>query len=143
MLPPTATMSSYDSKSTSTHYPNHPPTHSTPPVEHSVPPSNSNTVPSSTSHPRSRRPDFSTFYSHLAAHTDTSATENRNATPMPSDISASYGLLAEGFERMRQDQGGEEDTSSVLIHMITLLTQESERPPSAVEGVGQDFLDRG
>ena len=46
-------------------------------------------------------------------------------------------MLAEGFERMRQDRSGE----GVLDDMIGLLLRESEVPPRKVEGVGQEFLD--
>ena len=58
---------------------------------------------------------------------------------MPSDISAAYRLLAEGFEQMRQVRSGED---GVLDDMIELLLRESEQPPKQVEGGGQDFLDR-
>ena len=60
-----------------------------------------------------------------------------NATPLPSDMSAAYRLLAEGFESMRVYRSGE----GVLDEMIELLLRESERPPKEVKGVGQDFID--
>lgn len=86
-----------------------------------------------------RRPDFSTFFSHVDAYTDTSQSQNPHAQPLPQDMSSAYRLLAEGFERMRQDGG--ESGEGVLDGMISLLLRESEAPPGQVEGVGQEFVD--
>lgn len=99
-------------------------------VEHNVQPPPSQTE-------SSRRPDFSTFFSTLA-HVDNSDASNEHSLPLPSDVSAAFRSLAEGFERMRQYRSGE----GPLDEMISSLIGDAERPPKEVHGVKQDFLDR-
>ncbi|MDI1489693.1 MAG: hypothetical protein OHK93_000891 [Ramalina farinacea] len=111
-------------------------------IEHSVPLSTSNTIPSNNaSAPPPRRPDFSTFFSHLSNTLPTNpgaTTQNPHAHPMPTDISALYRLLAEGYNATRQSSSSSND---VLDEMISLLITEAEHPPTQQRGVDQDFLD--
>ena len=61
---------------------------------------------------------------------------------MPTDISALYRLLAEGYNSTRQSRPSTDDDSShVLDDMISLLITEAEHPPAQQRGVDQDFLD--
>ena len=59
---------------------------------------------------------------------------------MPTDISALYRLLAEGYNSTRQSRS--DDDSPLLDDMISLLISEAEHPPSQQpQGVDQEFLD--
>ncbi|MCJ1362697.1 hypothetical protein MMC16_001803 [Acarospora aff. strigata] len=106
-------------------------------VEHNIPDVQTT---STTRHPP-RRPDLSTFFSTLEL-VDTSgehrAHNNTHAVPIPGDISAAFRTLADAFERMRQDGGGEND---LLQSLVESLMADAERPPREVQGVPDTFLD--
>lgn len=58
--------------------------------------------------------------------------------PIPGDISAAFRTLADAFERMRQDGGGE---SELLNSLVESLMADAEMPPREVKGVPDSFLD--
>ncbi|EGO53980.1 hypothetical protein NEUTE1DRAFT_68293 [Neurospora tetrasperma FGSC 2508] len=114
-------------------------------VEHNI-------KPSSTA-PRRRKVDMSTFTSHLhniapesSTPTSTSAStssqhhNNPHATPNPVDLAALYRLL--------QDQMGvlalsapTDENRNFLNSLIDSLEEDIHRPPTQIEGVSQEFLD--
>lgn len=106
-------------------------------MEHNIP--SPQTAPN-TRHPP-RRPDLSTFFTTLEL-VDTSgeqrAHNNSYAVPIPGDISAAFRTLADAFERMRQDGGGE---NNLLQSLVESLMGDAERPPREVHGVPDSFLD--
>jgi len=59
--------------------------------------------------------------------------------PIPGDISAAFRTLADAFERMRQDNGGDEN--GLLQSLVESLMGDAERPPREVQGVPDSFLD--
>ncbi|MCJ1416532.1 hypothetical protein MMC32_002870 [Xylographa parallela] len=114
-------------------------------VEHNVKPASPSDQPP-------RRPDFSTFFSTLEL-VDTSHTNNVHSTPIPGDISSVFRMLAEGYERMRQDQdlngathlhGDDHEIDSghsrFLEALIQTLLSEADTPPKEVNGVSDEFL---
>lgn len=109
-------------------------------VEHSIP---APPPPSATTPQRApRRPDLSTFFSTLEL-VDTSGEHrshnNSHAVPVPGDISAAFRTLADAFERMRQDNGGDEN--GLLQSLVESLMGDAESPPREVQGVPDSFLD--
>ncbi|MCJ1406255.1 hypothetical protein MMC19_000320 [Ptychographa xylographoides] len=102
-------------------------------VEHNI----THPTPSSTHRPR--RPDLSTFFSTLEL-VDTSNTENVHAVPIPGDISAAFRMLADAFERMRQDAGDGADNGDLLENLVETLLGEADAPPKEVKGVSDEFL---
>ncbi|MCJ1351038.1 MAG: hypothetical protein MMC33_001020 [Icmadophila ericetorum] len=98
-------------------------------VEHNI----ASTAKSSSS----RRPDLSTFFSNLEL-VDTSHTRNAHAVPIPADVSAVFGNLADAFERMRQDNDGGD--SGLLESLVEILRGDAEMPPREVKGVSDEFL---
>ncbi|KAI4124345.1 MAG: hypothetical protein LQ347_005781 [Umbilicaria vellea] len=63
---------------------------------------------------------------------------NANAVPIPGDVSAAFRTLADAFERMRQDGGGD---SGLLDSLVESLMADAEMPPREVKGVPDSFLD--
>lgn len=59
--------------------------------------------------------------------------------PVPGDISAAFRTLADAFERMRQDNGGDEN--GLLQSLVESLMGDAESPPREVQGVPDSFLD--
>ena len=74
-----------------------------------------------------------------------------HSTPIPGDISSVFRMLAEGYERMRQDQdphahiqSDDQDSHSghsrFLEGLIQTLLNEADTPPKEVNGVSDEFL---
>jgi hypothetical protein len=89
-----------------------------------------------------RRPDMSTFFSKLSEiKTDDDRTHNNiHATPTPGDVSATYRLLADGYNQIRNETTNERHRS-FLDSLIEDILEEAEDPPKKIGGVPQSFLD--
>jgi hypothetical protein len=89
---------------------------------------------------RPRRPDLSTFFAtveEVSTEGDADrAHNNPHATPTPGDVAAAFRSLAEAFDVMRVDGGGE-----VLPSLIESLREFADHPPNEVKGMPQTFLD--
>ncbi|KAI9054360.1 hypothetical protein LZ554_001523 [Drepanopeziza brunnea f. sp. 'monogermtubi'] len=103
---------------------------------------------------RSRRPDMSTFFSHLAQIETPSAQTNTHATPTPVAIAAAERLLQEQFQALQQNlavgsstgTGADADSDAhahvaVLEGLIATLQADIEAPPRKSPGVPQSYLD--
>lgn len=104
-------------------------------VEHNIP------TASPPAQTRPRRPDLSTFFSTLElvdTSGETRTHHNANAVPIPGDISAAFRTLADAFERMRQDGGGD---NGLLDSLVESLMADAEMPPREVKGVPDSYLD--
>lgn len=85
-----------------------------------------------------RRPDLSTFYSTVnEAYGDEETINNPNSAPTPENVTASFRLLADAFEIMLNEHGGDNDA---LRNMIAELETTAGQPPKEREGVPDSFL---
>lgn len=105
-----------------------------PTVEHNI------TTKKATEQPQ-RRPDLSTFFSALE-HVDTTGSrqpQNVHSLPLPSEIGAPFTLLANAFDTMRRGTG--DDTHNELMDsLIQTLMDTAEHPPTALQGVSDEFI---
>lgn len=85
-----------------------------------------------------RRPDLSTFYSTVnEAYGDEETINNPNSAPTPENVTASFRLLADAYEIILTEHGGENDA---LRTMIAELETTAGQPPNEREGVPDSFL---
>lgn len=85
-----------------------------------------------------RRPDLSTFYSTVnQAYGDEETIQNPNSAPTPENVTASFRLLADAYEIILNEHGGDNDH---LRDMISVLETTAGQPPTEREGVPDSFL---
>jgi hypothetical protein len=85
-----------------------------------------------------RRPDLSTFYSTVnEAYGDEETIQNPNSAPTPENVTASFRLLADAYEIILNEHGGENEQ---LRGMIEALEITAGQPPKEREGVPDSFL---
>lgn len=85
-----------------------------------------------------RRPDLSTFYSTVnEAYGDEETINNPNSAPTPENVTASFRLLADAFEIILNEHGGD---NAELRNMIAELETTAGQPPKEREGVPDSFL---
>ncbi|TID20683.1 hypothetical protein E6O75_ATG05447 [Venturia nashicola] len=85
-----------------------------------------------------RRPDLSTFYSTVnEAYGDEDTINNPNSAPTPENVTASFRLLADAYEIILTEHGGDNDA---LRTMIAELETTADEPPKEREGVPDSFL---
>ncbi|KAI5288903.1 hypothetical protein KEM54_004699, partial [Ascosphaera aggregata] len=119
-------------------------------VEHST-----DTSAATPSHPRSRRPDLSSFFARLNEIAIPEDRTRPHAVPVPGDVSATYRTLADAFNVMRHAHDGPEvpvhdgseppvdgsGHAGLISQMIALLLERAEEPPREVRGVSEAFCD--
>lgn len=87
----------------------------------------------------SRRPDLSTFYSTFnETYGDEQSHTNPHASPTPENVTAAFRLLADAFEIILTEHGGDNEQ---LRRMIEDLETTAGNPPSTLEGVPESFID--
>lgn len=118
---------------------------------HPIPVEHNTTDPSAPSQaPRRRRPDLSSFFATLREITP--APDHRpHAVPVPGDVSSAFLSLAEAFEVIRRDRGGDQPPEGgaesngtdgdVLDNMIRILVSEADAPPREVQGASEEFCE--
>ncbi|KAI1632862.1 hypothetical protein F4809DRAFT_60497 [Biscogniauxia mediterranea] len=100
-------------------------------------------IKAQSSRPHRRRPDMSTFDSHLhQISPDTSATSTHAAHvgPTPPDVSALYRLLHDQLATLASDAPTGEN-QSFLQALMTEIQSDIGAPPEQVPGVSQQYLD--
>ncbi|OTB13345.1 hypothetical protein K445DRAFT_320201 [Daldinia sp. EC12] len=107
-------------------------------VEHNIKPSDRR--------PHRRRPDMSSFTSHLHQISPDPATANQrshrehHAGPTPVDTAALFHLLRDQFETLSADAPTEENRD-FLGSLISALENDIRSPPESIPGVSQEYLD--
>ncbi|KAI1801272.1 hypothetical protein F4811DRAFT_465696 [Daldinia bambusicola] len=105
-------------------------------VEHNIKPSEG---------PPHRRPDMSSFTSHLHQISPDPTTNNqqnhrRRTGPTPIDTAALFHLLRDQFETLSTDAPTEENRD-FLASLIAALETDIQSPPREIPGVSQEYLD--
>ncbi|KAI1472884.1 uncharacterized protein F4812DRAFT_31000 [Daldinia caldariorum] len=106
-------------------------------VEHNIKPSDRP--------PHRRRPDMSSFTSHLHQISPDPATANQRSHrehtgPTPVDTAALFHLLRDQFETLSADAPTEENRD-FLGSLISALEIDIRSPPESIPGVSQEYLD--
>ncbi|KAH7629735.1 hypothetical protein B0T09DRAFT_340043 [Sordaria sp. MPI-SDFR-AT-0083] len=109
-------------------------------VEHNIKPSSSG--------PRRRKVDMSTFTSHLSNINPESSTSssshqhhnNPHATANPVDLAALYRLVQDQMGVLASSAPTPENRS-FLESLVDTLQEDVLHPPTKIEGVSQEFLD--
>ncbi|KIW14714.1 hypothetical protein PV08_07498 [Exophiala spinifera] len=85
-----------------------------------------------------RRPDMSSFLSHLSEISQPDSRHRPDAVPVPADVSALYRSLAEAFQVMQRDNDNAD--SDLLSNLIDSLMGSAEHPPREVKGVDEEYI---
>ncbi|QDS72268.1 hypothetical protein FKW77_006331 [Venturia effusa] len=85
-----------------------------------------------------RRPDLSTYYSTVnEAYGDEETINNPHSAPTPESVTAAFRLLADAYEIMLNEHGGD---NNELRDMIAELEARAGQPPKERQGVPDSFL---
>ncbi|KAI1644185.1 uncharacterized protein F4817DRAFT_360971 [Daldinia loculata] len=95
--------------------------------------------------PHRRRPDMSSFTSHLHQISPDSATNNARSQreptgPTPVDAAALFHLLRDQFQTLSTDAPTEENRD-FLGSLMSALEDDIRAPPEKIPGVSQEYLD--
>ncbi|KAL6249137.1 hypothetical protein RBB50_004200 [Rhinocladiella similis] len=85
-----------------------------------------------------RRPDMSSFLSHLSEVRPPDDRHRPDAVPVPGDVSALFRSLAEAFQTMQRDNDNAD--SDLLTNLIDTLMSSAEHPPREVKGVDEEYI---
>ncbi|KAI1777146.1 hypothetical protein F4818DRAFT_338282 [Hypoxylon cercidicola] len=92
--------------------------------------------------PHKRRPDMSSFTSHLhQISRDAESPSSRSRVgPTPVDMAAMFGLVQSQFLRLQADAPTEEN-EQFLESLVRELQADMGAPPDAIPGLSQEYLD--
>ncbi|KAI1867306.1 uncharacterized protein JN550_007037 [Neoarthrinium moseri] len=100
-------------------------------------------IKASASKPHSRRPDMSSFTSHLHTISPEAASNSastHHAGPTPVDAAALFRLLQDQMATLATSAPSEENRD-FLSGLIEMLNSDVDNPPERIKGVTQDYLD--
>ncbi|KAI1100592.1 hypothetical protein F4804DRAFT_344589 [Jackrogersella minutella] len=90
--------------------------------------------------PHRRRPDMSSFTSHLHQIAQDPSGRGSRAGPTPVDAAATFQLLQDQFATLAADAPTAENRS-FLQGLMRVLEQDIGAPPDQIPGVSQEYLD--